>query len=194
MTLLFLLLGCLVAGGVVLFLRMNQVKDHALLINQSAVPYVIRRIQWRQSDSIRKSVMEGNIARYELIGEFVTPLERNVDSLLVGQFRLRGDTRQAQVMVGAANGTIYIGEYDGSFQNTVTWRWRDTSEVATKIDKGDILLRLDLKLIQSDPDFEYLRRISETLDAAIEGMHQGDLSVVLPDISRIGVSAVGVVK
>lgn len=148
---LILLLVVLVTLGAVLFFRVHFTeKEDNISSDLAEKSYSIRRIGWRPGDVIKKSIINGDTARYELIGEFVTPMERSVDSLLVGQFRLHGDSRQTQVQVGAANGTIYMGEYHDSFQGDAVWRWVDTDEMKQVLGNQEILLRLDVKLDPND--------------------------------------------
>lgn len=192
---LFLLL-LLLAVSLYLFIKLKASKP--VLIPLSNKPDKSTLIVQRPTDPIKKSfVGDGKYVQYEMLGSFEGALEEASPTLgtVKGIFVIKGDTmkRGIVVILGKIDGTLLLGEYQGSFRSDSTWEITPAADLLNLI-KPDEEVLLTTMMSVKDNSTNSVLVPEDVLDDLILEFQSSEFKREIPRDFALAVTKVGIVK
>ena len=145
---------------------------------------------------VKRIVADNEGVIYNIEGKFSKKLEKQ-GVLLSGKFIIKDDPleREISVLIGAADGNVSYGIYDGSFNDSSTWKVASNDVVAELINPGtQVLIRVELQLAEERQVKEYIKEKEEILDAIIRDFQIGEFTYKIPADFMLVATGIAVVK
>jgi hypothetical protein len=145
---------------------------------------------------VKRIVADNEGIIYNIEGKFSKKLEKQ-GVLLSGKFIIKDDPleREINVLIGAADGNVSYGIYDGSFNDSSTWKVASNDVVAELISPGtQVLIRVELQLAEERQVRKYIKEQEEIMDAIIRDFQIGEFTYKIPADFTLVAMGIAVVK
>jgi len=145
---------------------------------------------------VKRIIADNGGVIYNIEGKFSEKLEKQ-GVLLSGKFIIKGDPlkREINVLIGAADGNVSYGIYDGSFNDSSTWKVAPNDVVVELINPGtQVLIRVELQLAEERQVREYIKEQEEIMDAIIRDFQIGEFTYKIPADFTLVSMGIAVVK
>jgi hypothetical protein len=145
---------------------------------------------------VKRIIADNGGVIYNIEGKFSKKLEKQ-GVFLSGKFIIKDDPleREINVLIGAADGNVSYGTYDGSFNDSSTWKVAPNDMVAELINPGtQVLIRVELQLTEERQVKEYIKEKEEILDAIIREFQIGEFTYKIPADFTLVAMGIAVVK
>jgi len=145
---------------------------------------------------VKRIIADNGGVIYNIEGKFSKKLEKQ-GVLLSGKFVIKDDPlkREIYVLIGAADGNVSYGIYDGSFNDSSIWKAIPNDVVAELINPGtQVLIRVELQLAEEREVRKYIKEKEEIMDAIIRDFQIGEFTYKIPADFMLVATGIAVVK